>query len=109
MVACVKHKATSMRAKLQDDTHCRVLCLLQKDPEMSQRELAAAVGDSVGGMYHLLVSLIDKRLVKLVDFIAAEGKRRYTYVMTPKRSAWKVLFANHFLANKNGRIRGSQV
>lgn len=53
---------TSKRTKLQEDTHFRVLRLLQENPEMSQRELAAAVGVSVGGMHYVLNVLIDKGL-----------------------------------------------
>jgi len=37
---------TSKRSKLQEDTHFRVLRLLQDNSEMSQRELAEAVGIS---------------------------------------------------------------
>ena len=45
---------TSKRTKLQEDTHFRVLRLLQENPEMSQRELAVAVGVSVGGIHYVL-------------------------------------------------------
>jgi DNA-binding Lrp family transcriptional regulator len=48
----------SKRTKLQEDTYFRVLCLLQENPEMSQRELAEAVGASVGGMHYVLNVLI---------------------------------------------------
>ncbi|UPH70274.1 Gfo/Idh/MocA family oxidoreductase [Abyssibius alkaniclasticus] len=41
---------TSKRTRLQEDTHFRVIRLLQENPEMSQRDLAAAVGVSVGGI-----------------------------------------------------------
>lgn len=41
---------TSKRTKLQEETHFRVLRVLQENPEMSQRELAEAVGVSVGGI-----------------------------------------------------------
>ena len=44
---------TSKRNKLQEDTHFRVLRLLQDNPEMSQRELAAAAGISVGGTHYV--------------------------------------------------------
>lgn len=54
---------TSKRTKLQEDTHFRVLRLLQENPEMSQRELAAEVGVSVGGMHYVLNALIEKGLV----------------------------------------------
>jgi DNA-binding Lrp family transcriptional regulator len=51
---------TSKRTKLQEDTHFRVLRLLQENTEMSQRELAVAVGVSVGGMHYVLNALIEK-------------------------------------------------
>ena len=62
---------TSQRSKLQEDTHFRVLRLLQANPEMTQRELARAVGISVGGVHYVLNALIDKGFVKLGNFSAA--------------------------------------
>ena len=90
----------SKRTKLQEDTHFRVLRLLQENPEMSQRELAAAVGMSVGGMHYVLNALIDKGLVKLGNFTGAEDKRRYAYILTPKGAAEKIRITKRFLARK---------
>ena len=91
---------TSKRTKLQEDTHFRVLRLLQENPEMSQRELAEAVGVSVGGIHYVMNALIDKGLVKLRNFTAAEDKRRYAYVLTPKGIARKAALTRAFLARK---------
>lgn len=91
---------TSKRSKLQEDTHFRVLRLLQENPEMSQRELAEAVGVSVGGMHYVLNALIEKGLVKLGNFTAAEDKRRYAYVLTPKGIARKAALTRAFLIRK---------
>lgn len=91
---------TSKRTKLQEDTHFRVLRLLQENPEKSQRELAEAVGVSVGGMHYVLNALIDKGLVKLGNFTAAEDKRRYAYVLTPKGFARKAALTRAFLVRK---------
>lgn len=91
---------TSKRTKLQEDTHFRVLRLLQENPEMSQRELAEAVGVSVGGIHYVLNALIDKGLVKLGNFTAAEDKRRYAYVLTPKGIARKAELTRAFLVRK---------
>lgn len=90
----------SKRTKLQEDTHFRVLRLLQENPEMSQRELAEAVGVSVGGIHYVLNALIDKGLVKLGNFAAAEDKRRYAYVLTPKGIARKAAMTRAFLVRK---------
>lgn len=67
---------------------------------MSQRELAEAVGVSVGGIHYVLNALIDRGLVKLGNFTAAEDKRRYAYVLTPKGVAQKAMLARAFLARK---------
>ena len=91
---------TSKRTKLQEDTHFRVLRLLQENSEMSQRELAEAVGVSVGGIHYVLNALIDKGLVKLGNFTAAEDKRRYAYILTPKGLAQKALITKRFLVRK---------
>ena len=91
---------TSKRSKLHEDTHFRVLRLLQDNPELSQRELAEAVGVSVGGMNYVLNALIDKGLVKLGNFTASEDKRRYAYVLTPKGIREKLLITGRFLQRK---------
>jgi len=91
---------TSKRTKLQEDTHFRVLRLLQKNPELSQRQLAEAVGVSVGGIHYVLSALIDKGLVKLGNFTAAEDKRRYAYILTAKGLAEKAVLTRRFLVRK---------
>jgi len=91
---------TSKRSKLQEDTDFRVLRLLQDNPEMSQRELAEAVGISVGGTHYVLNALIEKGLVKLGNFTAAEDKRRYAYVLTPKGVSEKTAITKRFLDRK---------
>ncbi|PKQ12077.1 MAG: MarR family EPS-associated transcriptional regulator [Alphaproteobacteria bacterium HGW-Alphaproteobacteria-1] len=91
---------TSKRTNLQQDTHFRVLRLLQENPETSQRELAQAVGVSVGGIHYVLNALIDKGLVKLGNFTAAKDKRRYAYVLTSKGIARKAALTRAFLVRK---------
>lgn len=91
---------TSKRTKLQEDMRFRVLRLLEENPEMSQRDIAVAVGISVGGVHYCLNSLIDKGLVKLGNFTAAEDKRRYAYILTPKGIAEKAALTGRFLRRK---------
>ena len=91
---------TSKRTQLQEDTHFRVLRLLQDNPEVSQRELAEAVGISVGSAHYVLTALIEKGLIKLGNFTAAPDKRRYAYVLTPKGLAAKATITRRFLARK---------
>lgn len=90
----------STRNKLQEDTRFRVLHLLQDNPELSQRELAAAVGVSVGSVHYVLNALVEKGLVKLGNFTAAKDKRRYAYVLTARGMSEKTKLTRQFLVRK---------
>lgn len=48
----------------------------------------------------MLNALIDKGLVKLGNFTAAEDKRRYAYVLTPRGIARKAALTRAFLVRK---------
>lgn len=91
---------TSKSTKLQEDTHFCALRLLKENPEMLQRELAEAVGVSVGGMHYVLNALIDKGLVKLRKFTAAEDIRRCAYILTIKGMSEKSALTRKFRARK---------
>ncbi|WP_176251326.1 MarR family EPS-associated transcriptional regulator [Sulfitobacter sp. HGT1] len=88
------------RSKAQEDVRFRVMRLLQENPEMSQRDIATAVGISVGGVHYCLNALIDKGLVKLGNFSAAQDKRRYAYILTPKGLSEKAALTSRFLKRK---------
>ncbi|HAJ45568.1 MAG TPA: MarR family EPS-associated transcriptional regulator [Alphaproteobacteria bacterium] len=88
------------RSKLQEDIHFRVLRHIQDNPEISQRELARAVGISVGGAHYVINALLAKGLIKLGNFTVAENKRRYAYVLTPKGIAQKAHATRRFIVRK---------
>lgn len=88
------------RDALKQDVRFRILRLLQENPEMSQRELADAVGISVGSVHYALKALVEKGLIKLGNFSAAKDKRRYAYFLTPKGLAEKAAITKDFLARK---------
>ena len=91
---------TTQRDKLREDVQFRILRLLQDNPEMSQRDLAKAVGVSTGGIHYVLNALLDKGLLKLGNFTAAEDKRRYAYVLTPTGIAKRADLTKRFLVRK---------
>lgn len=91
---------TTQRDKLREDVKFRILRLLKDNPQMSQRELAKKVGVSTGGIHYVLNALLDKGLLKLGNFTAAEDKRRYAYVLTPKGMSEKAALTQRFLARK---------
>ncbi|MEO1987383.1 MAG: MarR family EPS-associated transcriptional regulator [Martelella sp.] len=91
---------TPQRDKLREDVQFRILRLLQGNPEMSQRDLARALGVSTSGVHYVLNALLEKGLIKLGNFTAAEDKRRYAYVLTRKGIAAKADLTKRFLVRK---------
>lgn len=90
----------SARDQLREDTRFRILRLLQNDPELSQRNLARALGVSTGNLNFLLNALIQKGFVKLGNFSAAQDKRRYAYILTPRGISEKAALTARFLRRK---------
>jgi EPS-associated MarR family transcriptional regulator len=88
------------RAKLQEDTHFRVLRLLQETPDRTQRELAEKLGISVGGLNYCLQAMIEKGLVKMRNFALTKNKFGYVYVLTPLGIAKKAAITHRFLQRK---------
>lgn len=86
--------------KLREDVRFRILRLFQDDPEMSQRELAKAVGVSTGGIHYVLNALVDKGMLKVGNFTAAKDKRRYAYVLTRKGIFEKAELTRRFMIRK---------
>ena len=67
---------------------------------MSQRELADAVGISVGSAHYILRALLEKGLIKFGNFSASQDKRRYAYILTPQGIAAKTALTRRFLDRK---------
>jgi EPS-associated MarR family transcriptional regulator len=91
---------TAHRRESQEDVKFRILRLLHENPEMSQRDLARAVGISIGSAHFVLNALVEKGLVKLGNFQSSKDKRRYAYILTPKGITEKVAITQAFLARK---------
>jgi len=91
---------TTQRNKLREDVQFRILRLLQDNPEMSQRELAKAVGLSTGGIHYVLNALLDKGLLKIENSTTTKDKRRYAYLLTSEGMASKANLTKRFLIRK---------
>lgn len=91
---------TGRRSKLNEDVRFRVLRILDDNPEITQREIADAVGISNGAVHYVLRSLLEKGFVKFNNFTRAKDKRRYSYALTRKGVAEKAVLARNFVARK---------
>ena len=91
---------TNRQANTQDETHFRVMRILQDNPDLTQRELAQKLGISVGGLNYCLNALIDKGFVKVSNFQQSKNKFKYVYLLTPQGFAEKVAMTSRFLKRK---------
>jgi EPS-associated MarR family transcriptional regulator len=85
-----------------------VLRLLQGQPDMSQRELSAKLGLSLGKTHYVLHSLLDRGLVKARNFHRSDRKLAYAYLLTPAGLREKVRLTRSFLARKESEFTALQ-
>ena len=86
----------------QDELRLRVLRALEINPELSQRQLAAELGVSLGGVNYALKALVERGFVKADNFRKSGKKLAYLYVLTPQGVAEKASLAMAFLGRKLG-------
>jgi EPS-associated MarR family transcriptional regulator len=85
---------------LTDPQRLELLKLLQDQPRMSQRDLAEAMGVSLGKANYCLKALTEKGLVKLGNFRRNPDKRAYAYLLTPAGLEEKTRITMSFLRRK---------
>ena len=78
----------------------RVLRLLEDHPEYSQRQIAAALGTSLGRTHYCLAALVRMGHVKIENFKASRHKLGYMHILTPHGMAERSAIAGRFLNRK---------
>ncbi len=69
---------------LTDELRYRLLKQLEKNPNLSQRELASLMGISLGRVNYCLNALIERGWVKARNFGQSQNKMGYAYLLTAK-------------------------
>jgi len=82
------------------DTHYKVMDLIHKQPDISQRELAKSAGISLGSMHYCLKALAEKGWIKAGNFKNNPDKSVYLYLLTPEGITQKSKLAIDFLRRK---------
>ena len=90
----------SQRGQQQEETHFRVMRLLDEDPSISTREIAKKVGISNGAAYYCVTALVEKGFVKLKNFKQSKNKANYFYELTPRGIRAKAALTVSFLERK---------
>ena len=68
---------------MNEDTHYRVLKVIEINPQITQRQLADELGISLGKANYCLKSLAQKGLIKASNFKNSNNKLAYAYLLTP--------------------------
>ena len=87
-------------AFVYQEAHLRVLRLLEGNPQMNQRNLAAGAGMSLGKTNYCINALLDKGLIKVQNFKNSKRKLSYAYLLTPVGVAEKATLTQKFLKRK---------
>lgn len=85
---------------IDPNVHFRVLHLLEKEPALTQREIAKKLGISLGGVNYCLRALIDIGHIKAGNFSKNPNKSIYLYLLTPQGIAEKAKLTAGFLKRK---------
>ena len=99
-VAYKKQKSMSKEAFVYQEAHFKVLRLLEVNPQIKQRELAAAAGLSLGKTNSCINALLEKGLIKMQNLKSNKRKLAYAYLLTPAGIAEKVVLTQRFLKRK---------
>jgi EPS-associated MarR family transcriptional regulator len=84
----------------REDAHFRIMFLLEKSPDLTQREIAQKLGVSYGVLNYCLRSLMDKGFVKVEQFANSKNKFGYVYILTPRGIAHRISLTGRYLARK---------
>lgn len=84
----------------EDETRYKVLRLLEGNPEMSQRDVARALGVSVGKVNYCVQALLRRGWLKATNFKNSHNKAAYMYFLTPRGVEQKGRMTVEFLQRK---------
>ena len=85
---------------MNEERQLKATCILEDNPEMTQRELAGALGISLGAVNSCLKALADKGRVKMANFKNNPSKLSYLSLLTSKGIAEKTKLKMQFLKLK---------
>lgn len=82
------------------ESKLNLLININKQPNLTQRELAKNLGISLGKLNYLLNALIDKGFIKINNFKKNPKKIDYFYLLTPHGISEKTKLTINFMKRK---------
>lgn len=85
----------------KEQVHYKILSAVEKNPDISQRELARQLGVSNGKVHYLMAALVEKGLLKMNHFARTDGKLgKVSYLLTPEGVKNRTALTRDYLARK---------
>ena len=88
------------KSKKNNQDQLNVMRKIAEHPNLSQRDLAAKLGFSLGKLNYCLKELKVKGFVKINNFKKSKNKMKYIYVLTPGGIAAKTKLTINFMKRK---------
>ena len=85
---------------MSEERQLEALRYLESNPKVTQRELAQALGVSLGATNYCLRALVEKGWLKLENFQRNRNKLGYLYLLTPAGVTAKAQLTARFLQRK---------
>ena len=85
---------------LSEENRYKLLKLLDENPEMNQRQIASALGISLGKVNFCLKAVVEKGWVKAGNFSKSPNKKAYVYLLTLRGIEEKAKVTFDFLERK---------
>jgi MarR family transcriptional regulator, temperature-dependent positive regulator of motility len=82
------------------DIHYKLMDLVHKNSDITQRELSNKLGISLGSIHYCLKALVHKGWIKAGNFKHNPKKSGYLYLLTPEGITRKSKLAIEFLKRK---------
>tara|TARA_B110000238_G_C15962868_1_gene368219 strand:+ start:183 stop:560 length:378 start_codon:yes stop_codon:yes gene_type:complete len=88
------------KSPMNSDIHFKLLDILEKNPELSQRLLSRELGISLGSINYCIRALVEKGHVKAHNFKKNSNKIGYVYLLTPQGISEKISMTKEFLRKR---------
>ena len=85
---------------LTEEVHYKLFKLLEANPELNQRQVAIALGVSLGKVNYCLRALVSKGWIKVANFKDSNSKAAYMYLLTPRGIDEKARVTMRFLQTR---------
>jgi len=84
----------------KEESIVKLLNVIYKNPQASQREIAKSMGISLGKTNYIIKELVKKGIIKTERFLNSKNKWAYKYLLTPKGMKEKARITRDFVKRK---------